>query len=816
MRVFELAKELDYDKNKLISLCKEAGLNIKSPLSPLDDAAEAEIRRIVQKASRKEEAPKDNVIRSMKDLPSIRSDDLEKGKVRISTTQKPAAPQAQTRSPRPATGTLAPGGRSHGHRSSSSDNSSGGGQRPPYNRGEYQGQGQSRQGGGHPNARSSNPVVPPPAGPVPTSTYTPHSGQSHSPASADDELKFGRKRTAMTEFERQQAKIQKKKKIKEKQVSRELKHEEEQARQEAQRKVLKLGESVSVNELATNMGVSVTEVIGKLFKMGIMAAMNQRLDEDTVEILANEYGFSIQHEASDAIDYFELEEEDAPETLKPRDAIVTIMGHVDHGKTTLLDYIRSATVAKGEAGGITQHIGAYKVNTRSGHSICFLDTPGHEAFTAMRAHGSQITDIAILVVAADDSVKPQTLEAINHAKNAGVPIIVAATKIDKPGANITKVYEDLGANGLLVEPWGGKIPIQGVSGISGQGIDDLLDTVALQAELQDLKANPDKKGVGVVVEAGLHKGKGAVATVLVQQGKVSVGDIMVAGMAMGRVRAMRNEKGEQVKVAGPSTPVEVSGFSEVPQFADKFMIVSEEKIARALIQKRQERAKRMKVSGAEKVVSLESLFAKVEEGKLEELKLIVKADVHGSVIALTESLSKLTAKNLRVNVIHSGVGPVSESDVMLASTASAIILCFHVRNDPRVESLAGDHKVEIRNYRVIYEAIEDIEKALKGMLKPEFEEHVLGRAEVRDVFAISKVGKVAGCFVETGKLIRGREARVIRDGTEVYKGKVENINRFKDQVTEVLSGYECGISLKFNDIKVKDIIECYEIQEIRR
>jgi len=818
MRVFELAKELDYDKNKLISLCKEAGLTIKSPLSPLDADAEAEIRRIVQKAAQKVEPPKDNVIRSMKDLPSIRSDDLERGKVRIATTPRPAtasvpnqaAPAQAPRVPRPATGTLAPGGRSHGRGPAQGQSQGGYGQRPPY---------PPREGGARDGqSRDHRPgfAPPPPMPPPAAGGASHHHANSNHSQPASDEDRFGRKRTALTEFERQQAKIQKKKKIKEKQVVREIKAEEAQARQEAQSKILRLGESVSVNELATNIGVPVTELIGKLFKMGIMAAMNQRLDEDTVAILAQEYGFTIEHEASEEIENLELQEQDAPEDLLPRDAVVTIMGHVDHGKTTLLDYIRKANVAKGESGGITQHIGAYKVATRSGHHICFLDTPGHEAFTAMRAHGSQITDVAVLVVAADDSVKPQTLEAINHAKNAGVPILVAITKIDKPGANLTKVYEDLGANGLLVEAWGGKVPVQAVSGLTGQGVDDLLDTIAIQAEVLELKANARKRGVGVVVEAGLHRGKGAVATVLVQQGTVKIGDIMVAGTAMGRVRALINEKGELLKEAGPSTPVEVSGFSEVPQFADKFLIVPDERVARSLIEKRSERLKRMKVSGAEKVVSLESLFAKVEEGKLEELKLIIKADVHGSVIALSESLSKITARNLRVNVVHSGVGPVSESDVMLASTASAIILCFHVRVEPRIDSLAQEHHVEIRNYKVIYEAIEDIEKALKGMLKPEYEEVVLGRAEIREVFSISKVGKVAGCFIEMGKVVRGREARIIRDGVEVFKGKIENLNRFKDQVTEVLSGYECGISLRFNDLKPKDTIECYEVQEIRR
>ncbi len=793
MRVFELAKELNLEKNKLIAMCKEAGLNIKSPLSPVDADSEKKIRSLVSSKAPKKDAPaqvavsappRGRVIRSMKDLPSISSDDLERGKVRISGGRGgPSQGASGARQALPASGGVR-GAAGTGAPSRSGDTRQAGTQPGGAQQGNIQ------QGG----FRAGRPPFP---------------GQA-----AQDES--SRKRSAMTEFERQQAKIQKKKKLKEKQIQKERRVEEEARRELEASKVLHLGEAVSVAELASNIGVAANELIGKLFKMGIMATINQRLDNETVEILASDYGFNIENEISDELEQIEFGEEDSPEDLKPRDAIVTIMGHVDHGKTTLLDYIRSAQVAKGEAGGITQHIGAYKVATRSGHSICFLDTPGHEAFTAMRAHGSQITDVAVLVVAADDSVKPQTLEAINHARNAGVPIIVAITKIDKQGANLTKVYEDLGANGLIVEAWGGKIPSVPVSGISGEGIDDLLDTIAIQAEVLELTANPDKAARGVVVEAGMKKGKGSVATILVQEGKVVVGDVMVAGMAMGRARAMTNERGRKVKEAGPSTPVEIAGFSEVPQFADKFMIVPNEKIARSVIEKRQERFKRLKTSGAGSVVNLETLFAKVEEGKIEELKIIVKADVHGSVIALSESLSKIEMEGLRVNVIHSGVGAVSESDIMLASTANAIILCFHVRADAKVENLADEYSVEIRSYKIIYEAIEDIEKALKGMLKPVFEEQILGRAEVREVFSISKVGKIAGCFVESGKVVRGKECRLIRDGVEVFKGKIDGLNRFKDQVTEVLSGYECGILVKTNDLKIKDVIEAFEIQEIPR
>jgi translation initiation factor IF-2 len=747
IRVFQLAAELEFDKNKLVSLCKDHGLNVRSPLSSVDDPMESEIRSLVEKLQEKSDKT-DGVIRSMRDLPSISSDDLESGKVRISQEKE----QAQETAPTPEA-----------------------------------------------------PVVTGPQPPTGT----------EAPKPLDPLNRLPRKKVAMTEFERQQAKIQKRKKQKEKQHQRQEKLEQRERVEEEEAQTLRLNEAVSPGELAHMMGENPSDLISKLFSMGIMAAINQKLDVETCSILAGEFGYQVIEEKVDD-EVFDLDMEDPEETLKPRDPVVTIMGHVDHGKTTLLDAIRRSKIVDTEAGGITQHIGAYRVDTKSGGSVCFLDTPGHEAFTAMRAHGSQITDIAVLVVAADDGCKPQTIEAINHAKNADVPIIVAITKCDKTGVALEKVYEELGTNGLIVEAWGGNVPSQPVSGITGEGIDDLLELIHLQAQLMELKANPDRAAVGVIVEAGMQKGRGAVATVLVQKGQLKIGDPMVAGSAMGRVRSMTDESGKPLEFAGPSTPVEITGFSEIPQHADRFHIVPSERNARFFAEQREERIKDQKARGGDRVVNLESLFAKVEKGKLKELKLVVKADVHGSLIAIAESLEKIQKEDVRVRVIHSGVGAVSEGDIMLASAAEAIIICFHVRADGKTMRLAEDEKVEIRSYKIIYQAIEEIEKAITGMLTPKYKEVVLGRATIREVFSISKVGKIAGSFVESGKIIRGKQARLIRDGVEVFDGKVDNLNRFQETVSEVLSGYECGINLAYNDVKISDVVEVYEMEEIPR
>ena len=747
IRVFQLAAELEFDKNKLVSLCKDHGLNVRSPLSSVDDPMESEIRSLVEKLQEKSDKT-DGVIRSMRDLPSISSDDLESGKVRISQEKE----QAQETAPTPEA-----------------------------------------------------PVVTGPQPPTGT----------EAPKPLDPLNRLPRKKVAMTEFERQQAKIQKRKKQKEKQHQRQEKLEQRERVEEEEAQTLRLNEAVSPGELAHMMGENPSDLISKLFSMGIMAAINQKLDVETCSILAGEFGYQVIEEKVDD-EVFDLDMEDPEETLKPRDPVVTIMGHVDHGKTTLLDAIRRSKIVDTEAGGITQHIGAYRVDTKSGGSVCFLDTPGHEAFTAMRAHGSQITDIAVLVVAADDGCKPQTIEAINHAKNADVPIIVAITKCDKTGVALEKVYEELGTNGLIVEAWVGNVPSQPVSGITGEGIDDLLELIHLQAQLMELKANPDRAGVGVIVEAGMQKGRGAVATVLVQKGQLKIGDPMVAGSAMGRVRSMTDESGKPLEFAGPSTPVEITGFSEIPQHADRFHIVPSERNARFFAEQREERIKDQKARGGDRVVNLESLFAKVEKGKLKELKLVVKADVHGSLIAIAESLEKIQKEDVRVRVIHSGVGAVSEGDIMLASAAEAIIICFHVRADGKTMRLAEDEKVEIRSYKIIYQAIEEIEKAITGMLTPKYKEVVLGRATIREVFSISKVGKIAGSFVESGKIIRGKQARLIRDGVEVFDGKVDNLNRFQETVSEVLSGYECGINLAYNDVKISDVVEVYEMEEIPR
>jgi|GEM_PF-961848 len=783
IRVFQLASELNYDKNKLVTLCKESGLEVKSPLSAVDEDLANKIKELV-KTKEVKPATTDGVIRTMKDLPSISSDDLERGKIRLkdgsSSSSSSSSTSTSTSKVISSTEPRKDGASKAAPKKASADKSS-------KEKDAKTDMSQERA----PQRSSEG-----------SDTYT---GPPRTP----------RKKVAMTEFERQQAKIAKRKKQKEKATARAERRLEKLEQEKIDAKTIRIGDGATPAELAESMTVNASDLIATLFGMGIMASINQKLDVDTCTILVEEYGFSVDEDVEED-DVIDLDYEDAEEDMQPRDAIVTVMGHVDHGKTTLLDYIRRAQVADGEAGGITQHIGAYKVSTQSGHQICFLDTPGHEAFTAMRAHGSQITDIAILVVAADDSVKPQTLEAINHAKNADVPIIVAITKMDKQGANLQKVYEDLGANGLIVEQWGGTIPSQGVSGISGEGVDDLLELVAIQADLMELKTNPDREGVGVIVEAGMHKGRGSVATVLVQKGTVEIGDIMVAGTSMGRVRSMTNDHGKRVKTAGPSTPVEITGWDSVPQFADRFFVVDNEKTARQVVSHREILAKDLKSKAQQQGVSLETLFAKVEEGKLKELKVIVKADVHGSVIALSEALEKIQEEDVRVKVVHSGVGAVSESDIMLASAAEAIIICFHVRADSKIQLLADEHKVDVRMYRIIYEAIEEIESAIKGMLTPKFKEVVLGKATIREVFSIGKVGKIAGSFVDSGKIVRGKDARLIRDGIEVYVGKVDTVNRFKESVTEVLSGYECGINIKYNDIKESDIIEVFEMQEIPR
>ncbi|GIO10903.1 hypothetical protein J19TS2_04580 [Cohnella xylanilytica] len=581
------------------------------------------------------------------------------------------------------------------------------------------------------------------------------------------------------------------------------------------KKVIVRGE-MTVGELAKLLHKDASEVIKKLLMMGVMATINQDLDLDTVLLVAGEFGVETEVKIVVEDTNFEtIEENDDPDALITRPAVVTIMGHVDHGKTTLLDAIRETQVASGEAGGITQHIGAYQVEVH-GQKITFLDTPGHEAFTTMRARGAQVTDITILVVAADDGVMPQTVEAINHAKAANVPIIVAVNKIDKPGANPDKVKQELTEYGLVQESWGGDTIFVELSAKQRINLDGLLEMILLVAEVNDYKANPDKRARGTVIEAELDKGKGPIARVLVQNGTLKVGDAFVAGDCFGRVRAMTNDRGRRVKEAGPSTPVEITGLTEVPQAGDPFMVFEDERKAREIADKRSIKTRQEAMKSNQKV-TLDDLFSKIKEGEIKDLNVILKADVQGSLEALKGSLEKIEVEGVRVKTIHSGVGAITESDISLALASSAIVIGFNVRPEPRAAATAEQEKVDVRLHRIIYKVIEEIEQAMKGMLDPVFKEKVIGHAEIRETFKVSKVGTIAGCMVTDGKVSRNAEARVVRAGVVVYEGKIDSLKRFKDDAKEVSEGYECGITLeKYNDLQIGDVIEAFVMESVER
>ena len=577
---------------------------------------------------------------------------------------------------------------------------------------------------------------------------------------------------------------------------------------------VRIPDVISVGELATRLKVTATEVIKKLMMLGVMATINEEIDFDTASLVAEELGAKVEHEVIVTIEDRLIDEDDDAEDTEERCPVVCVMGHVDHGKTSILDRIRNAHVTAGEAGGITQHIGAYQVKY-DGKEITFLDTPGHEAFTAMRARGANITDIAILVVAADDGIMPQTVESINHAKAAGITVIVAINKMDKEGANPDRVKEELTKYGMVCEEWGGDVICVPVSAKTGEGIDDLLENILLVAETSELKANPDRRAKGTVVEARLDKGRGPIATLLVQNGTLHTGDVIIAGTAVGRVRVMTNDKGRTVDAAGPSVPVEITGLAEVPEAGDVFNAVEDERLARELVEQRKHEAKQAKFNEYQKV-TLDNLFSQIEQGEMKELSLIVKADVQGSVEAVTQSLEKLSNDEVRVRVIHGGVGGIKESDVMLASASNAIIIGFNVRPDQTAEEDAARDKVDIRTYRVIYDAIEEIETAMKGMLAPKYREVVMGRVEVRQVYKISNVGAVAGAYVLNGKVTRQCQIRIVRDGIVIAEDMMSSLKRFKDDAKEVGEGYECGITLeKFRDFKEGDIFEAFIMEEYR-
>ncbi len=598
---------------------------------------------------------------------------------------------------------------------------------------------------------------------------------------------------------------------------RDLEEQKRREEKEREKTLVRVTEFITVSELANILKVPAKDIVAFAFKeLGQMVTINQRLDFDMIELIASAFGFQAVREEEYALAEAETAPEPA-EALKPRPPVVTVMGHVDHGKTSLLDYIRKTNVVAGEAGGITQHIGAYQVVLKDGRSITFLDTPGHEAFTAMRARGAQVTDIVVLVVAADDAIMPQTVEAISHAKNAGVPIVVAINKIDLPTANVQKVKQDLLAHGVVLEEFGGTTLATPISAKTGQNVDELLEQILLQAELLDLKANPDRRAQGTVLEAALDPGKGPVATVLVQNGTLRVGDDFISGQYYGRVRAMYDERGQPVEAAGPSTPVQVLGFEGVPEAGDSFVVMADAAAAREIAQKRQRLEREAQHRRSGRVKTLEDFMAERAAGGAAALRLIIKADQGGPAEALADALAQLSTSEVKVEVVHRGVGAITESDVLLAKASGAIILGFHVRPDSNARAAAERERVEIRTYRVIYEAVEDVRAAMEGLLAPEKKEVVLGEAEVRQLFKIAKVGTVAGSFVRAGVIPRTARVRVIRNGVEVYDGVLASLKRFKDDVREVREGFECGIGIEnFNDLKVGDLIEAYRIEEVAR
>ena len=591
--------------------------------------------------------------------------------------------------------------------------------------------------------------------------------------------------------------------------------EKDLEQQDAESKTLKATEFVTASELATMMNVSVTDIISACMSLGMMVTMNQRLDAETLSIVAEEFGYEVEFVSAEVEEVTEEIVDDSKD-LKPRAPIVTVMGHVDHGKTSLLDYIRSTNVIGGESGGITQHIGAYSVELADGQKITFLDTPGHEAFTAMRARGAQVTDIVIIVIAADDSIMPQTKEAISHAQAAGVPIVFAVNKIDKPDANPEKVKEELAQMNLLVEDWGGKVQSHDISAKTGQGVGDLLEKVMLEAELLELKANPNKNAIGTVVEAFLDKGKGYVSTILVEAGTLKIGDYLLAGKHSGKVKAMHDERGNNVDEAGPSTPVSILGLDGAPQAGDKFRVFDDEREAKQIATKRDQLQREQSVR-TQRHITLDEIGRRIALGDFKELNIILKGDVDGSVEALTDSLQKLSTEEIQVNIIHKGVGAITESDILLASASDAIIIGFNVRPSANARSLADKEEIDIRNYSIIYDVINDIKDAMEGMLSPEMKEEITGNAEIRETYKISKVGTIAGCMVTDGKIFRNSRIRIIRDNVVIFTGELASLKRFKDDAKEVAKGYDCGIQIKnFNDIKELDVIEAYQEVAVKK
>jgi len=827
MRVYELSKELGIQSKDLVIILNEMGANVKNHMSTLEDEYVAKVRASFNTGGRagkeKKPSPPDEVVSPMPKstmggkTPPVPT---EKAQPKKETPEKAASPNRSALPKRPPAKTAVPTGQSPGAARGIDQRRAG-----PVNARPTGGQSASKPGSRPLQAGDSAKGNRPPKG---KGSPRPHSlppaagvagkGKPAKPAAAS--LKGGPNHAGTKVGKRDQTKT--KQGHTKGNFDRMSRHSRKKStpkkpappRPMTNVKSVQIPERITVKEFAQAIEVSASEVIKKLIALGVMASINQEIDLDTATLVGAEFGVTVTA-APTVEETLVIEEiEDRPEMLKPRWPVVTVMGHVDHGKTSLLDAIRETNVIASEAGGITQHIGAYQVEAQ-GKKITFLDTPGHEAFTAMRARGAQVTDIAVLVVAADDGVMPQTVEAINHGKAADVPIIVAINKIDKPVANPDRVKQELTQYGLVPEDWGGDTICVEVSALKKIGIDDLLEMILLVAEMKELKANPDRPAKGTVIEAKLDKGRGPVATVLVQNGTLHQGDTIIAGDVSGKVRVLVNDKGRNVAKAGPSEPVEVVGFDDLPEAGDIFY-VTDEKTARQLAEKRQQ-FRREKELKKDQRFKLEDLFARIKEGEIKELNIVLKADVQGSMEAIQNSLERLSNEEVRVQVIHGGVGAISESDVMLASASGAVIVGFNVRPDPIAKRLAEREEVELRLYRIIYNIIDDVKKAMEGMLEPEYKEVVLGRAEVRATFRVPKVGTVAGSYVTEGKITRNSEARVLRDNVVIFEGKIESLKRFKDDVREVVSGFECGIGLeRFNDIKEGDIIECFTNEEIKK
>ena len=601
-----------------------------------------------------------------------------------------------------------------------------------------------------------------------------------------------------------------------KRVQHKQKSEEEQAIQEAQSKTLRVTEFITVGEVATMMEVAGNEIISACMSLGIMVTMNQRLDAETLTIVAEEFGFNVEFAKADVEDDFDTEAQEKESNLSPRAPIVTVMGHVDHGKTSLLDFIRKENVIAGESGGITQHIGAYSVTIENEQKITFLDTPGHEAFTSMRARGAQLTDIAVIVIAADDDIMPQTKEAISHAQAASVPIIFAINKVDKESANPDKIKEGLANMNLMVEDWGGKIQSQDISALEGKGVKELLEKVLLEAELLELKANFERAAKGAVVEAYLDKGRGFVSTILVQSGTLKIGDFVLAGKNSGKVKALFDERGKNLKIAPPSTPVSILGLDGAPQAGDSFLVLKDEKEAKQIAAKRTQLQREQNVR-TQRHITLDEIGRRIALGEFQELNIILKGDVDGSVEALSNSLENLSTQEIEVKIIHKGVGAITESDIILASASDAIVIGFNVRPMGNARSLSEKEQIDIRTYSIIYDAINDVKDAMEGMLSPELKEEITGNAEIRETYKISKVGTIAGCMVTSGKIYKNSGVRLIREGVVLFTGTLVSLKRFKDDVKEVAKGYDCGIQIKsFNDLKVNDLIEAFQEVEIKK